>query len=82
MYLTVYFSEGKIKRSLVNLSDWKDCDQNGDRMPKNDEKLPFLHWVTKKNFQLAISLDLIKEEALKIELRQEEKLINGYIYSF
>ena len=28
----------------------KDCDQNGDRMSKNDGKLPYLHWVTKKLF--------------------------------
>ena len=25
----------------------KDCDQNSDRMSENDEKLPYLHQVTK-----------------------------------
>ena len=32
----------------------KDCDQNGDRMSKKDEKLPYLHKVTKKYFLLAM----------------------------
>ena len=32
----------------------KDCDQNGDRMSKNDEKLQYLHLVTKKYFYLAM----------------------------
>ena len=32
----------------------KDFDQNGDRMFKNDEKLPYLHKLTKKMFQLAM----------------------------
>ena len=28
----------------------KDCDQNGERMSKNDEKMPYLHKVTRKYF--------------------------------
>ena len=34
--------------------DGKDCGQIGDRMSDNKEKLPFLHQVTKKYFQLAM----------------------------
>ena len=30
----------------------EDCDRNGDRMSKNDEKLTYLNWVTKKYFLL------------------------------
>ena len=37
------------KKSLVKFVIFsKDCGQNGDRMSKNDEKLPYLHEVTKK----------------------------------
>ena len=32
----------------------KNCGQIGDRMSDNDEKLPCLHQVTKKYFQLAM----------------------------
>ena len=35
-------------RSFVEFG--KDCDQNGERMSKDDEKLPYLHQVTKKLF--------------------------------
>ena len=28
----------------------KDCDRNVDRMSKNDEKFPYLHYMTKKYF--------------------------------
>ena len=28
----------------------KDSNRNGDRMSDNDEKLPYLQWVTKKCF--------------------------------
>ena len=32
----------------------KDCDRNGDGMSKNNEKLPYLHKVTKKYLKLAM----------------------------
>ena len=32
----------------------KDCGHIGNRMSDNDEKLPYLHWVTKKYFQLTM----------------------------
>ena len=38
-------------RSVVKFLGFsKDCEQNGDKMSKSDEKLPYLHWVTCKLF--------------------------------
>ena len=48
---SIQFTEGvsNVKMKIISQFCWigKDCDQNGDRMPKNDEKLPYLYLVTK-----------------------------------
>ena len=51
---SILFTEGtpeveiKIIRQICRIS--KDCDQNGDRMSKNNVKLAYLHKATKKYF--------------------------------
>ena len=48
------FQKGRLKDHCQFCRIGKDFDHNGDRMSKNDEKLPYLHLVTKKYFLLAM----------------------------
>ena len=48
--MTLLFDEVNSHSTFLICLIEKDCDRNGDRMSKNDEKLPYLHLATKKLF--------------------------------
>ena len=56
----------------------KDCDWNGNRLSENDQKLTYLHWITKTVFLLVMKTwnsAFISCVVLLLSLKQTNKLM-------